>query len=183
MYTHISTDIRFDESIEMNKDKKKDIVDDFSSNIKQENDIKINTEENETHNLNIISNNIIDDEESVKLIKDIMENNDDSSVVRNNTPISTDSNGIELFNGETHITDENVFDNFKNISQSFDNLLSKDNIDLTSNYNKSADKGVSDVSDISDDVSVMSEIIIDEPDNTIATAEPMKPKRGRKKKN
>ena len=183
MYTHISTDIRFDESIEMNKDKKKDIVDDFSSNIKQENDIKINTEENETHNLNIISNNIIDDEESVKLIKDIMENNDDSSVVRNNTPISKDSNGIELFNGETHITDENVFDNFKNISQSCDNLLSKDNIDLTSNYNKSADKGVSDVSDISDDVSVMSEIIIDEPDNTIATAEPMKPKRGRKKKN
>jgi hypothetical protein len=197
MYTHISTDIRFDESIEMNKDKKKDvIVDDFAIDLKAENEIKLSIEENETNDLknitNQISNNIINDEESVKLINDIIENNDDNRSIRNNTPISKDSKVESLFTEETHITDENVYNNFKNISQSCDNLLSKDNIDTVNltNYNdtKSVDKGISDVSDISDDVSVMSEIIIDEPDNNTNTSpnkntiEPLKPKRGRKKK-
>jgi hypothetical protein len=85
-----------------------------------------------------------------------------------------------LFIEETQITDEIVFDNFKNISQSCDNLLSKDNIEITTNND------VKDVSDISDDVSVMSEFIIDEPENTntITPAAATKPKttRGRKKK-
>ena len=197
MYTHISTDIRFDESIEMNKDKKKDvIVDDFAIDLQAENEIKLSIEENETNDLkNItkqISNNIINDEESVKLINDIIENNDDNRSIRNNTPISKDSKVDPLFTEETHITDENVYNNFKNISQSCDNLLSKDNIDTVNLTNdietKSVDKGISDVSDISDDVSVMSEIIIDEPDNNTNTSlnkntiEPLKPKRGRKKK-
>ena len=44
-------------------------------------------------------------------------------------------------------------------------------------------KNIPEISDISDDVSVMSEIILDEPENinTTKTVEP-KPKRGRKKK-
>lgn len=187
MYTHISTDIRFDESIEMNKDKKKENIDDFSNDLQVENEIKLSVDEIETNDLNIISNNIsnniIGDEESVKLINDIIENNDTNTSIHNNTPTSKNSRNATLFTDETQITDENVFNNFKNISQSCDNLLSKDNIDLTSNYNKSVEK---DISDISDDISIMSEIIIDEPENTDTTnkniVEQPKPKRGRKKK-
>jgi hypothetical protein len=187
MYTHISTDIRFDESIEMNKDKKKEDIDDFSNNLQVENEIKLSVDEIETNDLNIISNNIsnniIGDEESVKLINDIIENNDANTSIHNNTPTSKNSSNTTLFTHETQLTDENVFNNFKNISQSCDNLLSKDNVDLTSNYNKNIEK---DISDISDDVSIMSEIIIDEPENTNTNnkniVEQPKPKRGRKKK-
>ena len=47
-------------------------------------------------------------------------------------------------------------------------------------------KSIPEVSDISDDISVMSEIIMDEPENTNSAktdVEQPKPKRGRKKKN
>jgi hypothetical protein len=108
--------------------------------------------------------------------------------------VSTKSNSV-VFNEASQITDENVYDNFKHISQSCDNLLSKDNIDtvnLTSNNDLTTNndnKAVTEISDISDDVSVMSEFIIDEPDNkptfSVATPSQEKPKatRGRKKKN
>lgn len=186
MYTHISTDIRFDETIEMNKEKKKEIIEDLTGE-----EIKLNIEEHGQ------TTAIITDEESVKMINDIIENNDDKSV-HNNTPISTNSRSA-VFNEETQITDENVYDNFKHISQSCDNLLSKDNIDLTTSNidspNNTENKVVTEISDISDDVSVMSEFIIDEPDitntntntNTPVVATPSlekpKPTRGRKKKN
>ena len=182
MYTHITTDIKFDESIEISKSKKKESVDDFTHEPQNDNEMKLTVEELENNDLKIItkqiSNHIIDDEESVKLINDILENNDDKSVVHNNTPVSINST----------ITDENVYDNFKNISQSCDDLLSKDtkNVEDNNNVGKSV---VSEVSDISDDVSVMSEFIIDEPDNptfsSVAPSEKPKPKatRGRKKKN
>ena len=191
MYTHITTDIRFDETIEINKEKKKEIIEDLAAEQPTTNEIKLNIEEHGQ------TTAIITDEESVKMINDIIENNEDKSV-HNNTPISTKSKNV-IFNEETQITDENVYDNFKHISQSCDNLLSKDNIDTvnltntsnndltTSNENKVA----TEISDISDDVSVMSEFIIDEPDNTntntpvVATTSLTKPKatRGRKKKN
>ena len=69
--------------------------------------------------------------------------------------------------------------------------MSKDNIDsvnLTSNNDSTNNdnKAVTEISDISDDVSVMSEFVIDEPDNKPTFTElPSKPKatRGRKKKN
>ena len=187
MYTHISTDIRFDDTIEINKekekekdkDKKKEITDDFTGE-----EIKLNIEES------IQTNTIITDEESVKMINDIIERNDDKSV-HNNTPISTNSRST-VFNEETQITDENVYDNFKHISQSCDNLLSKDNIDLTTTNNNDStiineNKTVTEISDISDDVSVMSEFIIDEPETPTFSVAPSsaKPKatRGRKKKN
>lgn len=156
MYTHINTDIRFDETIEMNKDKKSDLTNDLPSN----NEIKLNVEEF------VESNNIISDEDSIKLINDIIEN----------TPISEKSNHNTHFNEETQITDENVYNNFKNISQSCDNLLSKDTND---------NKNIPEISDISDDVSVMSEIILDDTENINTTktdVEQPKPKRGRKKK-
>ena len=205
MYTHISTDIRFDETIEMNKekDKKKETVEDFTGEQPSTNEIKLNIEETgETIP-------IITDEESVKMINDIIENNDDKSV-HNNTPSSSKSNSV-VFNEETQITDENVYDNFKHISQSCDNLLSKDNIDITTSNNDSTtnnndsttnnndstinneNKAITEISDISDDVSVMSEIILDELDNNphtfsvvnaIVEEKPKpKPTRGRKKKN
>ena len=184
MYTHITTDIRFDETIEINKEKKKEIIEDLAAEQPTTNEIKLNIEEHGQ------TTAIITDEESVKMINDIIENNEDKSV-HNNTPISTKSKNV-IFNEETQITDENVYDNFKHISQSCDNLLSKDNIDsvnLTSNNdltNNNDNKAVTDISDISDDVSVMSEFIIDEPDNkpTFTEQQP-KPKatRGRKKKN
>ena len=181
MYTHISTDIKFDETIEINKekDKKKETVEDFTGE-----EIKLIIEEHGE------TTPIITDEESVKMINDIIENNDDKSV-HNNTPVSTKSKNV-IFNEETQITDENVYDNFKHISQSCDNLLSKDNIDITTSNNDSTNndnKAVTEISDISDDVSVMSEFIIDEPDNkptfSVATPSQEKPKptRGRKKKN
>ncbi len=178
MYTHISTDIKFDETIDMNKEKKKEVVvDDFTSDLQSNNEIKLNVDEKYT------TNSIIADEESVKLINDILESNDDKSVGYNNTPVSS-SNNSALFIEETQITDENVYDNFKNISQSCDNLLSKDNIEITANIDN---KATTEVSDISDDVSVMSEFIIDEPENTNtiipAAATKPKPTRGRKKKN
>lgn len=164
MYTHINTDIQFDETIEMNKDKKKDGANNQLSN----NEIKLSVEEF------VSTNDIISDEDSIKLINDIIENKNEI------TPISENSNHITMFNEETQITDENVYNNFKNISQSCDNLLRKDTND---------NKGIPEVSDISDDVSVMSEIILDEPDNINTNAnnkpiEPLKPKttRGRKKK-
>ena len=186
MYTHISTDIRFDETIEMNKDKKKEIGEDLAGEQPLTNEIKLNIEEHGQ------TTAIITDEESVKMINDIIENNDDKSV-HNNTPISTKSNSV-VFNEAAQITDENVYDNFKHISQSCDNLLSKDNIDLkTSNIDSNTNndnKAVTEVSDISDDVSVMSEFVIDEPDNkptfsvaTPSSQEKPKPTRGRKKKN
>ena len=187
MYTHISTDIRFDETIEMNKDKKKEIIEDLAGEQPLTNEIKLTIEES------IQTNAIITDEESIKMINDIIESNDDKSV-HNNTPISTNSRNT-LFNEASQITDENVYDNFKHISQSCDNLLSKDNIDtvnLTSNNDLTTNndnKAVTEISDISDDVSVMSEFIIDEPDNkptfSVATPSQEKPKatRGRKKKN
>lgn len=185
MYTHISTDIRFDETIEMNKDKKKEIIEDLAGEQPLTNEIKLNIEEHGQ------TTAIITDEESVKMINDIIENNDDKSV-HNNTPISTKSNSV-VFNEAAQITDENVYDNFKHISQSCDNLLSKDNIDLkTSNIDSNTNndnKATTEVSDISDDVSVMSEFVIDEPDNkptfSVATPSQEKPKptRGRKKKN
>jgi hypothetical protein len=180
MYTHISTDIRFDDTIEINKDKKKEIAEDFTGE-----EIKLNIEESIQTNVAIIT-----DEESIKMINDIIESNDDKSV-HNNTPISTNSRNT-LFNEASQITDENVYDNFKQISQSCDNLLSKDNIDITTannDLNNTENKVVTEISDISDDVSVMSEFIIDEPENTntpvIATPslEKPKPTRGRKKKN
>jgi hypothetical protein len=171
MYTHINTDIRFDETIEMNKDKRKDVVNDLPSN----NEIKLSVEEF------VSTNDIISDEDSIKLINDIIEN----------TPISEKSNHNTQFNEESQITDENVYNNFKNISQSCDNLLSKDTNDNKS-IDKNIDKGVSEISDISDDVSVMSEIILDDTENTNTenkntnnkTIESLKPKatRGRKKK-
>jgi hypothetical protein len=167
MYTHINTDIRFDENIEMNKDKKQDLTSDLSSN----NEINLTVEEIESNYVNNISNNIITDEDSVKLINDIIENKNEI------TPIYENSKHITMINEETHITDENVYNNFKNISQSCDNLLSKDTND---------NKSIPEVSDISDDISVMSEIIMDEPENTNTTKtdiEQPKPKRGRKKKN
>jgi len=182
MYTHISTDIRFDETIEMNKhkDKKKEFVEDFTGEQSSANEITLNIEDpiqrTET-------NPIITDEESVKMINDIIENNDDKSG-HNNTPVSTNSNSV-IFNEEAQITDENVYDNFKHISQSCDNLLSKDNIDLTKAVEN---KAATEISDVSDDVSVMSEFIIDEPDNTntpVVAGPPLekpKPTRGRKKK-
>ena len=162
MYTHINTDIRFDETIEMNKDKRKDVVNDLPSN----NEIKLSVEEF------VSTNDIISDEDSIKLINDIIEN----------TPISEKSNHNKQFNEESQITDENVYNNFKNISQSCDNLLSKD-----TNDNKNIDKGISEISDISDDVSVISEIILDDTENintNTKTIDPLKPKatRGRKKK-
>jgi hypothetical protein len=185
MYTHISTDIRFDETIEMNKDKKKEIGEDLAGEQPLTNEIKLNIEEHGQ------TTAIITDEESVKMINDIIENNDDKSV-HNNTPISTKSSSV-VFNEAAQITDENVYDNFKHISQSCDNLLSKDNIDLkTSNIDSNTNndnKATTEVSDISDDVSVMSEFVIDEPDNkptfSVATPSQEKPKptRGRKKKN
>ena len=188
MYTHISTDIRFDDTIEINKekDKKKENVEDFTGEQPQTNEIKLNIEES------IQTNTIITDEESVKMINDIIESNEDKSV-HNNTPISTNSRNV-IFNESSQITDENVYDNFKHISQSCDNLLSKDNIDLTTannDLNNTENKVATEISDISDDVSVMSEFIIDEPDNTntntpvVATTSLTKPKatRGRKKKN
>ena len=184
MYTHITTDIRFDETIEINKEKKKEIIEDLAAEQPTTNEIKLNIEEHGQ------TTAIITDEESVKMINDIIENNEDKSV-HNNTPISTKSKNV-IFNEETQITDENVYDNFKHISQSCDNLLSKDNIDsvnLTSNNdltNNNDNKAVTDISDISDDVSVMSEFIIDEPDNkpTFTEQQPKpKPTRGRKKKN
>jgi hypothetical protein len=185
MYTHISTDIRFDETIEMNKDKKKEIIEDLAGEQPLTNEIKLTIEES------IQTNAIITDEESVKMINDIIENNDDKSA-HNNTPVSTKSNSV-VFNEASQITDENVYDNFKHISQSCDNLLSKDNIDTTSNNNAltitNENKAATEISDISDDVSVMSEFIIDEPDNkptfSVATPSQEKPKatRGRKKKN
>ena len=167
MYTHINTDIRFDENIEINKDKKTDLTIDLPSN----NEINLTVEEIESNYVNNISNNIITDEDSVKLINDIIENKNEI------TPISENSNHITMFNEETHITDENVYNNFKNISQSCDNLLSKDTND---------NKSIPEESDISDDISVMSEIIMDEPENNNTTktdVEQPKPKRGRKKKN
>ena len=167
MYTHINTDIRFDENIEMNKDKKQDLTSDLPSN----NEINLTVEEIESNYVNNISNNIITDEDSVKLINDIIENKNEI------TPIYENSKHITMFNEETHITDENVYNNFKNISQSCDNLLSKDTND---------NKSIPEVSDISDDISVMSEIIMDEPENNNTTktdVEQPKPKRGRKKKN
>ena len=169
MYTHINTDIRFDENIEMNKDKKQDLTSDLPSN----NEINLTVEEIESNYVNNISNNIITDEDSVKLINDIIENKNEI------TPIYENSKHITMFNEETHITDENVYNNFKNISQSCDNLLSKDTND---------NKSIPEVSDISDDISVMSEIIMDEPENNNTTKtdiEQPKPKttRGRKKKN
>ncbi len=189
MYTHISTDIKFDDSIMMNKEKKKEnIAAGFTNEQNTINEMKISVEEVETYHTNK-SNNILDDEESVKLINDIIENNDDSSGVHNNTPLSKSSNGTSFFNDDAQLTDENVFNNFKNISQSCDNLLSKDNIDTVNltdnNDNKSVEKEKSEISDISDDTSLMSEIIIDELDNTNANknvVEQTKPKRGRKKK-
>jgi len=185
MYTHISTDIRFDETIEMNKDKKKEIIEDLAGEQPLTNEIKLTIEES------IQTNAIITDEESVKMINDIIENNDDKSA-HNNTPVSTKSNSV-VFNEAAQITDENVYDNFKHISQSCDNLLSKDNIDSTTTNNdlttNNDNKAVTEISDISDDVSVMSEFVIDEPDNkptfSVATPSQEKPKptRGRKKKN
>jgi hypothetical protein len=191
MYTHINTDIRFDETIEINKDKKKDNNEDFiGDQLSSTNEIKLNIEHA------IQTTPIITDEESVKMINDIIENNEDNSI-HNNTPISTKTNNM-IFNEEYQITDENVYDNFKHISQSCDNLLSKDNIDtvnLTSNNdltnsndstNSNDNKATTEVSDISDDVSVMSEFIIDEPENKPTFTEPQskpKPARGRKKKN
>lgn len=146
MYTHINTDIKFDETIKINKDKKQDLVNDLSSN----NEIKLSVEEF------VETNDIITDEESIKLINDIIENKNENAHISENS------------NEETHITDENVYNN----------LLSKDANDT---------KSMPEVSDISDDVSVMSEIIMDEPENTNTnkTVEPLKPKatRGRKKKN
>jgi len=188
MYTHINTDIRFDETIEMNKDKdkKKEIVEDFTGEQLSIDKIKLNIEESSQITA------IITDEESVKMINDIIENTGNKSA-HNNTPVSTNSKNM-IFNEDSQISDENVFNNFKHISQSCDNLLSKDNIDtnnltnhndLISNDNKAA----TEISDISDDVSIMSEIIIDEPDNkptfSVATPSLEKPKatRGRKKKN
>jgi hypothetical protein len=190
MYTHISTDIRFDETIEINKekekekekDKKKEFVEDFTVELPLTNEVKLNIEESIQKNESIIT-----DEESVKMINDIIENNDDKSG-HNNTPLSTNSSNA-IFNESSRITDENVYDNFKHISQSCDNLLSKDNIDSTTTNNdlntNNDNKATTEISDISDDVSVMSEFIIDEPDNkpTFTEMQP-KPKatRGRKKK-
>ena len=198
MYTHISTDIRFDETIDMNKDKdkRKEIIEDFTSEqLSSTNEIRLNIEEPFQTNVAIIT-----DEESVKMINDIIDNSDDKSA-HNNTPISTKSSSI-VFNEASQITDENVYDNFKHISQSCDNLLSKDNIDTvnlttTANNNdlntnndlpNNDHKVTTEISDISDDVSVMSEIIIDELDNptfsSVTPSEKPKPKptRGRKKK-
>jgi hypothetical protein len=197
MYTHISTDIRFDETIEMNKEKKKEIIDEFAAEQPQTNEIKLNMEEQVQRTE---TSPIITDEESVKMINDIIDNNDDKSV-HNITPLSINSNNV-IFNEESQITDENVYDNFKHIKQSCDNLLSKDNIDTvnlttTANNNdlntnndlpNNDHKATTEISDISDDVSVMSEIIIDELDNptfsTVTPSEKPKPKptRGRKKK-
>jgi hypothetical protein len=183
MYTHISTDIRFDETVEMNKDKnkKKEVVEDFTGEQLSTNEIKLSLEE--VHN-----DVIITDEESIKMINDIIENNDDKSA-HNNTPVSTNSSK-PIFNEETQITDENVYDNFKHISQSCDNLLSKDNIDLKTSNNdltiSNENKSATEISDISDDVSVMSEFVIDESDNKPTFSPSLeKPKatRGRKKKN
>jgi hypothetical protein len=182
MYTHISTDIRFDETIEMNKDKnkKKEVTDNFVGEQSSTNEIKLNIEE--------VHTDVITDEESIKMINNIIENNDDKNV-HNNTPMSRNSSAT-LFNEETQITDENVYDNFKNISQSCDNLLSKDNIDLKTNHNDltitNENKAATEISDISDDVSVMSEFVIDESDNKPTFSPSLeKPKatRGRKKKN
>jgi hypothetical protein len=198
MYTHISTDIRFDETIEMNKEKKKEIIDEFAAEQPQTNEIKLNMEEQVQRTE---TSPIITDEESVKMINDIIDNNDVKSV-HNITPLSINSNNV-IFNEESQITDENVYDNFKHIKQSCDNLLSKDNIDTvnlttTANNNdlntnndlpNNDHKATTEISDISDDVSVMSEIIIDELDNptfsTVTPSEKPKPKptRGRKKKN
>ena len=199
MYTHISTDIKFDESIEINKDKKIENTEDSTNEPEiASNEIKliIQEENQETYNptvLSIISNDgIITDDESVEIVNDIIENNYDKNI-KNNTPSSVISKSSKFNHpiNDDQITEENIFDNFKNISQVCDNLLIKDNIDtniLTSDTNilTSDKKSVTEtISDISDDVSVMSEILMDEPDNTTKNnvVEQTKPKRGRKKKN
>ena len=190
MYTHISTDIKFDESIEINKDKKIENTEDSTNEAEfATNEIKLTIEENqETHNppvLSIISNvDIITDDESVEIINDIVENNYDKNI-KNNTPSSVISKSSQFNHPINYdqITDEHIFDNFKNISQVCDNLLIKDNIDT--NILTSDKKSVTEtISDISDDISVMSEILMDEPDNTTKNnvVEQTKPKRGRKKK-
>ena len=230
MYTHINNDIRFDESVEINKDKKQEINEEFVEDINI-NEIKVTIQENiTTENTNLNKNdnviaqiittnniNIITDDESVDLINTILEINDNdnkNTSDANKTPlsyISNKSSSKTQFNkieNKEQINNEIVYDNFKNINESCDSLLSKDNIykdqnnikenNIYKDNNNLKDDNVnkgSEVSDISDDISVMSEIIIDELDittndiitNDIVTInnniEPPKPKRGRKKKN
>ena len=230
MYTHINNDIRFDESVEINKDKKQEINEEFVEDINI-NEIKVTIQENiTTENTNLNENNnviaqiittnninIITDDESVDLINTILEINDNdnkNTSDANKTPlsyISNKSSSKTQFNkieNKEQINNEIVYDNFKNINESCDSLLSKDNIykdqnnikenNIYKDNNNLKDDNVnkgSEVSDISDDISVMSEIIIDELDittndiitNDIVTInnniEPPKPKRGRKKKN
>ena len=230
MYTHINNDIRFDESVEINKDKKQEINEEFVEDINI-NEIKVTIQENiTTENTNLNKNdnviaqiittnniNIITDDESVDLINTILEINDNdnkNTSDANKTPlsyISNKSSSKTQFNkieNKEQINNEIVYDNFKNINESCDSLLSKDNIykdqnnikenNIYKDNNNLKDDNVnkgSEVSDISDDISVMSEIIIDELDitandiitNDIVTInnniEPPKSKRGRKKKN
>ena len=230
MYTHINNDIRFDESVEINKDKKQEINEEFVEDINI-NEIKVTIQENiTTENTNVNKNdnviaqiittnniNIITDDESVDLINTILEINDNdnkNTSDANKTPlsyISNKSSSKTQFNkieNKEQINNEIVYDNFKNINESCDSLLSKDNIykdqnnikenNIYKDNNNLKDDNVnkgSEVSDISDDISVMSEIIIDELDittndiitNDIVTInnniEPPKSKRGRKKKN
>ena len=230
MYTHINNDIRFDESVEINKDKKQEINEEFVEDINI-NEIKVTIQENiTTENTNLNENNnviaqiittnninIITDDESVDLINTILEINDNdnkNTSDANKTPlsyISNKSSSKTQFNkieNKEQINNEIVYDNFKNINESCDSLLSKDNIykdqnnikenNIYKDNNNLKDDNVnkgSEVSDISDDISVMSEIIIDELDitandiitNDIVTInnniEPPKSKRGRKKKN
>jgi len=234
MYTHINNDIRFDESVEINKDKKQEINEEFAEDINI-NEIKVTIQENiTTENTNLNENdnvitqiittnniNILTDDESVDLINTILEFNDNDNKNTNDTNktplsyISNKSSSKTQFNkieNKEQINNEIVYDNFKNINESCDSLLSKDNIykdennikenNINKDNNNLKDDNVnkgSEISDISDDISVMSEIIIDEPDittnditandittNDIITTnniEPPKPKRGRKKKN
>lgn len=167
LYTHISNDIKFDETVEVNKDDIKDKMDNILNEINiNESTIFQDKETQNTKNNNSQINNILynsNNADNIKLVNEILESNNKNNKnnkVHKGSMKETIKNGMSKFstflksrsskdskdyNIDSSIHDNFILENFKVISESFDSIL-----DIKSSDNTKIENSNSlDISDFS----------------------------------
>jgi hypothetical protein len=157
LYLHISNDIKFDETIEMNKDVKNEINFDFDDKnidiVKETKKSPINSQIN-----NILNNSLHDDNDS-KIINKILSMDDISKSSSKKNVTETIKNSMvkvssfltmctskDSFDSiiDPSFNDNEILDNFKSISNSCDTIIQNDSNNIITQIEESPD--ISDVS-------------------------------------
>ena len=147
LYLHISNDIKFDETIEMNKDIKNEINYDINDITNTNNIKEVNNSPIYEKKISDIFNNSLHDEHDIKIINTILSMDDDSSKNSKNSKnnvTETIKNGMvkvssfltmcsskDVFDNiiDPSINDIEIINNFKSISDSCDTIIQNESND------------------------------------------------------